>query len=101
MTKNYLATLLFSAIALTACGGDGGSSDTPKKSDDTTSSIKKYKIVATPTSGGNCRGANGTMVIKLNKLASPKVAKYFKPNSNFIGSNFLFDEIEPTEFELI
>ena len=63
MTKNYLATLLFSAIALTACGGAGSSSDTPKNSDHTTSSIKKYKIVATPTSGGNCRGANGTMVI--------------------------------------
>lgn len=63
MTKNYLTTLLFSAIALTACGGGGGSSDTPKKSNDTTSSIKKYKIIATPTSDGNCRGANGTMVI--------------------------------------
>ncbi len=63
MTKKHLTTLLLSAIALTACGGGGGSSDTPKKSDDATSSIKKYKIVATPTSGGNCRGANGTMVI--------------------------------------
>ena len=64
MKENYLTTLLLCAITLTACGGGGGgSSDTPQNRDNTTSNIQKYKIKATPTSGGNCRGANGTMII--------------------------------------
>ena len=63
MKKSYIVTLL-TAITLTACGGGGGSSSTPTKSDNgTPPTIHNYKIVATPTSGGNCRGANGSMVI--------------------------------------
>jgi len=63
MKNIYLTTILLGAISLVGCGGgsNGGDNSTPNS---VQSAIQKYKIVATPTSGGNCRGANGTMIIE-------------------------------------
>ena len=64
MKNIYLTTLLLGAIGLSGCGGGGGNDSTPNSTNNTESTIKKYKIVAIPTSSGNCRGADGTMVIE-------------------------------------
>lgn len=43
MIKNYLATLLFSAVTLTACGGGGSSSPTtPTNTTPPTNNLKKF-----------------------------------------------------------
>jgi len=64
MKNIYLTTLLLGAIGLSGCGGGGGNDSTPNSTNNIESTIKKYNIVATPTSSGNCRGADGTMVIE-------------------------------------
>jgi len=64
MKNIYLTTLLLGAIGLSGCGGGGGNDSTPNSTNNTESTIKKYNIVATPTSGRNCRGADGTMIIE-------------------------------------
>jgi len=65
MKNIYLTTLLLGAIGLSGCGGGGSNHSTqPNSTNNTEATIQKYKIVATPTSGGNCRGANGTMIIE-------------------------------------
>ncbi|SFV55821.1 hypothetical protein MNB_SV-12-595 [hydrothermal vent metagenome] len=73
MKNRYLTALLFGAISLSGCGGGGSSGgDVESRSNlspqsNTTNNeatIRKYKIVATPTSSGECRGAKGTMIIE-------------------------------------
>jgi len=64
MKNIYLTTILLGAISLSGCGGGGNGGDNSTPNSIQQSAIQKYKIVATPTSGGNCRGANGTMIIE-------------------------------------
>ncbi len=68
MKNIYIATLLLGASTFIGCGGGGSSSDDSPSSSSTDSktlaSIHKYSIVATATSGGNCKGANGKMIIE-------------------------------------
>ena len=69
MKKIYRTTLLsLGATALIGCGGGGSSSDDSPSSSSTDlktlASIHKYSIVATATSEGNCKGANGEMIIE-------------------------------------
>jgi len=66
MKNIYLTTILLGAISLSGCGGGSNGGDKSKRDNNSIqqSAIQKYKIVATPTSGGNCRGANGTMIIE-------------------------------------
>ncbi len=74
MKNIYLTALLFGTINLSGCGGGGskGSSNPstqPNSTNNLEAAIKKYKIVATPTSNGNCRGANGTMIIENSSVS--------------------------------
>ena len=70
--KQIYSTLLVATLTFTACGGGGGSTPSTNKNpslDNTLSSqqtlaqIHKYTIEAVPTSGGNCKGATGEMII--------------------------------------
>ena len=72
MKNIYLTALLFGTVSLSSgCGGGGSStpSTQPNTTNNIEATIKKYKIVATPTSGGNCRGAEGTMVIENSSVS--------------------------------
>jgi len=72
MKTIYLTTLLISATTLVGCGGGSSSSehnkDTPATNNQLTQ-IHKYKIIATATSSGNCKGATGEMIINNNTVS--------------------------------
>jgi len=73
MKNIYLLTLLVGATLLIGCGGGGGGSSTTSTTNSNTikelASIHKYSITATPTSGGNCKGATGQMVIEGSEIS--------------------------------
>jgi hypothetical protein len=73
MKTIYLTTLLLGAITLIGCGS-GSSSSEPSDDDKNPierqlAQIHKYKIVATATSGGNCKGATGDMIINASAIS--------------------------------
>jgi hypothetical protein len=66
--KQIYTTLLLGTLAFTACGGGGSSTTTPIEESTPSeelapATIQKYTIDAVPTSGGNCKGATGDMLI--------------------------------------
>ena len=70
--KQIYSTLLLGALTLTGCGGGGGSTpssngnpsfDNAPSARQTLAQIHKYTVKAVPTSGGNCKGATGEMII--------------------------------------
>ena len=82
MKNIYLSTLLLGATLLIGCG-EGSTGKSTKESTQRASNtqvedtkepqaqslIHTYKVVATPTSGGSCKGAEGEMVIEKSKVS--------------------------------
>ena len=70
--KRIYSTLIIGALTLTACGGGGGTTpsstrtpplDNGSSARQTLAQIHRYRIEAVSTSGSNCKGAIGEMII--------------------------------------
>ncbi len=72
MKDYYRSILFFGTILVVGCGGGGSSDDestTVTTDGKILNSIHKYHIVANPTSGGSCRGAEGEMIIEEHTIS--------------------------------
>jgi len=75
MKTVYKLTMILAITTFTGCGGGGGGSSSNTDNSDSSNTIKelasihKYSISATPTSDGNCKGANGEMVIEGSEVS--------------------------------
>jgi len=70
MKTIYLTTILIGATTLIGCGGSSSSNpenNTPTQ--ERLAQIHKYKIVATATSGSNCKNATGEMIINNSTIS--------------------------------